>query len=188
MLRILAFIVVFLASGVASAQQTPTVRLCAGSGCPLIGSSNPLPVSTSALPAGTANIGKVTPNDGTNSILYDPCQTVAKTYTPISQTANTQLVAGTSAKKTYICSVLLIGADAENVSFVAGTGSVCATNTVAVIGGATAAAGPNMAANGGFSFGNGATALAATTVNADNLCLFQSGSGRIGGVMTTVQQ
>lgn len=126
--------------------------------------------------------------DGTSTLVLDPCQGNAKVYTPISQTANTKLITGTSAKKTFICSILLVGADAENVSLVAGTGSVCATSTVAVLGGATAAAGPNLAANGGFSFGNGASAIAATTVNADDLCLFQSASGRVAGVMTSVVQ
>lgn len=118
----------------------------------------------------------------------DPCALNAKVYTPISQTAGTQLITGTSSKKTYICSVVLVGSDAENVSLVAGTGTVCATNTVAVIGGASAATGPNLAANGGFTMGTGVAAIAATTVNADNLCLLQSGSGRVAGVMTSVVQ
>jgi hypothetical protein len=126
--------------------------------------------------------------DGTNTLVIDPCQGNAKVYTPISQTANTKLITGTASKKTYVCSLVLVGADAENVSLVAGTGSTCATSTVAVLGGATAANGPNLAANGGFSFGNGAASIAATTVNQDDLCLFQSGSGRVAGVMTSVVQ
>lgn len=126
--------------------------------------------------------------DGTNSVVVDPCAGNAKVYTPISQTTGTRLIVGTSAKKIYVCSIVLVGADAENVSLVAGTGSVCATSTVAVIGGTTAAAGPNLAANGGFSAGNGASSIAATTVNADDLCLFQSASGRVAGVMTSVVQ
>lgn len=126
--------------------------------------------------------------DGTNTVVVDPCQGNAKVYTPISQTANTKLITGTSAKKTYVCSIVVVGADAENLSLVAGTGATCATNTVAVLGGATAAAGPNLAANGGFSFGGGGFSIAATTVNADDLCLFQSGGGRVAGVMTSVVQ
>lgn len=127
-------------------------------------------------------------NDGTNTQLLDPCQSATKLYQTISQTANTQLFAGTSAKKTYVCHIMVVGADAENISLVAGTGSVCATNTVAVIGATTAANGPNLSANGGFSIGMGGFSVAASTVNADNICLFQSGSGRVAGVMSYVAQ
>lgn len=127
-------------------------------------------------------------NDGTNTQLLDPCQSATKLYQTISQTTNTQLFAGTSAKKTYVCHIMVVGADAENISLVAGTGSVCATNTVAVVGSTTAAAGPNLSANGGFSIGQGGFSVAASTVNADNICLFQSGSGRVAGVMSYVAQ
>lgn len=128
--------------------------------------------------------------NGTSNVRLrgDPCELNAKVYTPISQTTGTQIVTGSASKKTYLCSVVLVGADAENISFVAGTGTVCATSTVAVIGGASAAAGLNLAANGGFSAGNGVSSIAATTVNADNLCLLQSGSGRVSGVITSVVQ
>lgn len=126
---------------------------------------------------------------GGTAVVADPCQANAKTSVAISQTANTQIIAGTSAKKTYICSIMVVGADAENISLVEGTVTVCGTGTAAVIGGTTAANGPNMAANGGFTMGNGAATVAiASNANADNVCLFQSGSGRIAGVVTYVQQ
>lgn len=123
--------------------------------------------------------------DGTNTMVLDPCQSVVKVYTPISQITSTQLVAGTSSKKIYICSVLLVASDAENVSFVSGTGTICATSTGAVIGSTTAANGMNDAANGGFVLGDGSAAVAAADTNAENLCLFQSGVGRVSGVVAT---
>mgnify|MGYP001602080522 CR=1 FL=1 len=91
----------------------------------------------------------------TLSSTVDPCQSNTKLYQPISQATSTQLFAGTSAKKTYVCHIIAVGADAENISLVAGTGSVWGTNTVAMIGGTTAATGPNLSANGGFSIGSG---------------------------------
>lgn len=120
--------------------------------------------------------------------VLDPCQGNTKLFKPISQITNTQLVTGTSAKKLYICSLLVNTGDVENISFVEGTGSVCATSTLAVIGGTSAATGNNLSANGGYTLGNGAAAVAATAVNANNLCLFQSGTGLIAGVMTYVVQ
>ena len=83
-------------------------------------------VSISSVTAnqGTAN---ATPwNDnvaqiGGTAVVADPCQANAKINFTISQTANAKLISGTAAKKTYICSLLLIGADAENVSLVEGT-------------------------------------------------------------------
>lgn len=117
----------------------------------------------------------------------DPCQSAAKISFPISQTTSTQLISGTASKKTYICSMMLTGADAENVSLVMGTGTVCATGVAAVIGNTTAANGVQLAANGGFALGSGIATIANGVTNADNVCLLQSGSGRIGGVLTYVQ-
>lgn len=119
---------------------------------------------------------KVTP------VQQDPC-TGIKQSIAISQTASTRYVIG-NGHRSFICSVLIVGADAENVSIVEGTGSTCGTATLAVIGGATAANGPNLAANGGFSMGNGAGTIAAIGVPGDDVCLFESGSGRVAGVMT----
>jgi hypothetical protein len=95
---------------------------------------------------------------------------------PISQTANTRLIVAEA--KIMICGVFVIGADAENVSIVSGTGATCGTGTAAVIGGSTAANGPNMAANGGWTMSFSVPAPAV------DLCLFQSGSGRVAGVLT----
>jgi hypothetical protein len=112
----------------------------------------------------------------------DPCAGL-KSSTAISQTGNTRIVAG-SAGRIYLCSVLVVGADAENISFVEGTGATCATGTAAVIGGTTAATGPNLAANGGFTMGSGGGAVAITATPGTDLCLFQSGAGRVAGNVT----
>ena len=159
--------------------------------------------NTAATPAGSAIIGKVgidqtTP--GTTNLVAlaanqsinvaqvggaapDPCFGLARTFFSISQTTNTQIITGTSAKKIYFCSFNVVGADAENISVVEGTGSVCGTATIAVPGfpAATAAAGWNFAANGGLAANGGGGSMAGASVNADNVCLFQSGSGRVAG-------
>ena len=138
---------------------------------------------------GTTNLVALAANQSVNvaqvqGATPDPCFGTSRSYFSISQTTNTQIITGTSAKKIYICS-LNIGpnADAENVALVEGTGSVCATNTIAVPGtpAATAANGWQMAANGGLATNGGGGSMAATSVNADNVCLLQSGSGRVAG-------
>ena len=118
----------------------------------------------------------------------DPCQTTAKLTFQISQTASTKLITGTAAKKIRICSIIANGADAENMSLVEGTGTVCATGIAAVLGSTTAANGMNFAANGGFSHGNGGYTVLATATAADDFCLLQSGSGRVAGAGTYVLQ
>ena len=143
-------------------------------------------VSIDQTTPGTTN--KVAVSYGSTALVADPCQSVVKTNVAISQTANTKLISATSAKKNYICSITVIGADAENISIVEGTGSVCATSTAAVVGGTTAATGPNLAANGGFASGNGAATIAGGVGTNVDLCLFQSGSGRVAGVLQYVQQ
>lgn len=117
----------------------------------------------------------------------DPCLSVAKTSLAISQATSTQLITGTSAKKTYICSMMVIAGAAENIALTAGTGSVCATGASALIGSTTVANGLILAANAGFSSGTGSATIASGTVNADNICLIQTGTTRISGVLTYVQ-
>ena len=128
--------------------------------------------------------------DGTNSLVVDPCKAQTKFYASINQTANTQIVAGTASKKIYICSIQVVVAVATNVALVEGTGSVCATGTAGVsgFGGATAATGWNFAANGGIALGNGGAAVGAEGTNADNLCLFNSGTGQVSGGISYVVQ
>jgi hypothetical protein len=150
--------------------------------------------TTSPLAAGTAIIGKVgfdqTTPGTTNSVSFgtDPCTFLAKTNFTGSQTAGTQIIAGTSSKKTYICSMQLIAQAAEIVNIVAGTGTVCATGTSAVMGSTTAANGLSYAANGGFANGNGTgTIILASNAAADNICITQNGSSRITYQGTYVQ-
>ena len=120
----------------------------------------------------------------------DPCKAQVKLYASISQTANTQLVAGTASKKIYVCSIHVVAAAAANVAVVEGTGSVCGTSAAGVsgFGGATAATGWNFAANGGIALGNGDSSLGAEGTGGDNLCIFNSGSGQVSGGISYVVQ
>lgn len=97
----------------------------------------------------------------------------------VNQTTSTDLK--TFTNKAYICYVFLISATAQNVSLVQGTGSVCATSTVALIGGTTASAA--LAANGGFVVEVAPGGYVKMTTTAQHLCLLQSGSGNISGVI-----
>lgn len=132
-----------------------------------VGAANPLPVA----------IGGV----------VDGCQSAAKVNVPISQTTNTKLISAATGKKNYICSIAVVGADAENISVVEGTGSTCGSSTAAVVGSTTASAGMNFQAGAGFVAGTGGNAVIVGTGAALDLCLFQSGSGRVSGFLTYVQ-
>lgn len=127
---------------------------------------------------------------GGSAVIADPCQVNARTYTPIniSTAANIKIVTGTSSKKTYLCHLFLLAAGADNIGIVEGTGTNCATGTAGVIGGATAAAGINLAANQGWVAGTGGNAVAATATNADDFCLITSAAVQVSGVAVTVQQ
>lgn len=159
---------------------------------------------SSPIPAGTNLIGDVNvrqggtalsatnpsfarPTDGTNARVFDPCEVVAHVTTPISinTAATSVIVAGTSAKKTYICSMMLFAAGTTNVGIVQGSGSTCGTSTLGLIGGATAATGPNLTAQAGFVAGNGNFAIAGTTVNANDTCLINSAAIQVSGYIVT---
>ncbi len=131
---------------------------------------------------------------GTNRIGYtsdDPCTQLTKSGAPFSLTASGQVITGTSSKKTYICSIDLISATAQNIALVEGTGSTCATNIFGLAGGTTAATGWNLAANGGLTkgSGNGTVYIGSGDANvlAANVCLLLSSTGQTSGHITYVQ-
>jgi hypothetical protein len=138
-------------------------------------------------PAGTNLIGKVTNNDGTNSQILDPCQIVATVRQPISisTAANIKIVTGTAAKKTHICGMMLLAAGTTNVGIVEGSGVNCATSPLGLIGGATAATGPNLTAQAGFVSPPAGYAIASTTVNANDICLINSAAIQVSGYIVT---
>src|SRR5574337_854477 len=144
----------------------------------------------SSIVAGTNLIGKVTPNDGTNSQIFGPCQTVAATFTPIniSASGSAKIITGTAAKKTYICHIHVVTNAANNVALVEGTGSNCGTSTAGMAGGTTAATGWNFSANGGISIGNSDRAVAQTATAADDVCLNPSAATQLSSVVVWVQQ
>lgn len=122
------------------------------------------------------------------AIAIDPCFVLAKTVTPISLTANTQIITGTSAKQTHICAINIgpIGT-ATNVALVEGTGTVCATGIAGMAGGTTAANGWNIAANSGIVHGAGLGTVYKTATTADNVCLLVSAANQISGNIVWVQ-
>ena len=109
------------------------------------------------------------------------------TSTAISITANTQIITGTSAKQTYLCSVNLIAGAADNIALVEGTGTTCGSSTAGMAGGPTPATGWNLAGNGGLAFGNGQGVIARTAIAADNVCLLVSGSSQVSGSIVWAQ-
>lgn len=119
----------------------------------------------------------------------DPCAVVAKTYTPISITTatTTRIVSPSASNKTYICNLFITSAAADNVGIVEGTGGTCGSGTAGVIGGTTAANGPNFSANGGFAIGNGGATVAKTAGTNVDLCLITSAATPLAGVIGWVQ-
>lgn len=119
--------------------------------------------------------------------ILDPCQTVAtiSTRIDIAAAATTVLVAGTSAKKTYICGMMLFSAGTTNVGIVEGSGTTCGTSTLGLIGGNTAAKGPNLTAQAGFNSPPTGYRIAGTTVNANDICLINSAAVQVSGYIVT---
>lgn len=119
----------------------------------------------------------------------DPCKYKTKTFTPISITTatTTRIVAPSASNRTYICNLFLTSAAADNVGIVEGTGGTCGSGTAGVIGGTTAANGPNFPANGGFSIGSGVSTVAATAGTNVDLCLITSAATPLAGTIGWVQ-
>lgn len=151
--------------------------------------------------ASCATVGTLGTNPGsvpallTNAYILngttDPCASgVGKTTINISQAGTAVIVTGTPAQNIYVCGGLYNVADAESVSLIEGTGSTCSTGTpFALIGSTTAANGMALAANEGISLGTGAaTTYYANHTAGDNLCILQSGTGRVAGGITYVSK
>lgn len=120
----------------------------------------------------------------------DPCQSVAKTYTPISigSATTTRIVAPAAAKKTYVCSVDLLAFAANDVAVVEGTGGTCGSGTAGVVGGTTTGTGISFPAQGGLAKGNGGYAVWSTAGTNVDLCLITSSAGPLSGHIAWVQQ
>lgn len=128
--------------------------------------------------------------DGTRSRILDPCEANVQSYVAISITTatTTRIVTPSASNKTYICSLFLTSAAADNVGIVEGTGGTCGTGTAGVIGGTTAANGPNFAANGGVMLqAGGKTAVAQTAGTNVDLCLITSAATPLAGGIKYVQ-
>ena len=120
-------------------------------------------------------------------------QTVANTnVTPINNAgsaSNLKIVSKVSAQNVYICSIDITAGAATNVALVEGTltTNACDTATAGMAGGATAATGWNLAANGGLTKGNGIGVIYKTaTVNHD-VCLLFSAANQVSGAITWAQ-
>jgi hypothetical protein len=121
----------------------------------------------------------------------DPCQTNAKVVLPINNTTSAvELIALSGTTKVYICSIFLVSATAQNINLLEGTktSTECDTAAAGLLGGATAATGPNLAANTGFTLGNGGYTVAATATAGHDVCFFSSSTGQVSGVITYVQK
>ncbi len=125
------------------------------------------------------------------SPLYaDPCLVNApSTYiVNFATTTTTTMITGIAGEQTYICGVFLMAAAATNINIVEGTGTNCSTISAGLMGGTTAATGPNLAANGGFVLFGGGYWVTKTATAADNVCFMASASNQISGVIKYVQQ
>ena len=110
---------------------------------------------------------------------YYPASPGCSLQLAVNQTASTDLK--TFTNNGYICDVMLVSATAQNVSLVQGTGTTCGTSTVALVGGTAASIA--LSANGGFALAPSGGNFIKTTTTAQHLCLLQSGSGNVSGVI-----
>ena len=130
-----------------------------------------------------ATAGQGAVDTATQRVTLAQGSTACPNYVAISQTADTTLVSGTSSQYFYICSIILVAGAAEVVSLWEGTGTACGTGSTAILGSTTEANGLSLAANGGFTMVSGVPFLR-TATTANDICLRQSGTNRVSGVIT----
>jgi hypothetical protein len=106
----------------------------------------------------------------------------------VSQITSTDLKTFTNG--VHICFVFLVSATTQQVTLIAGTGTVCGTTQIALMGSTTVTGvtGLNLAANEGFVLGTGFYPIAETATTAQHLCLMQSSTGQISGIIRYIDQ
>lgn len=117
--------------------------------------------------------------------VQDPCSG-PKGNVAISQAASSTIITGIPGKRIAVCGGRVVAGAAEILSFLEGTGTLCATGTLAVTGNTTMANGESYAANGGFSQGGANASIMVTALPGNNLCLGQSTTSRLSGNLTYV--
>ena len=128
----------------------------------------------------TATPLPVRSGDGTRQVVLDACEANAQSYANgvITSATTTRIITPSASNKTYVCSMLLTASAADNVGIVEGTGGTCGTGTAGVVGGTTAANGPNFVANGGLMMqAGGKVAVAQTAGTNVDFCLITSSAG-----------
>lgn len=154
-----------------------------------------------AIPSGTNLIGKVgidqttpgTTNEVSVSGQSDPCFAATKLQADFEGTSsNSQVIAATSGKKAYVCSVDLVTSLASNISFIEGTGTnTCTGGSLSadyLNTGTTAANGAAFAANGGVARGDGNGTLFFNNTANQNTCVLLTGSPQVNIHVTYVQK
>lgn len=111
------------------------------------------------------------------SPTIEPCNTATRPNIPVSTSSNVQLIAGQAGRNIRLCpGGILVVTTAGSFSLVEGTGSVCATAILGVVGSTTAANGVPLAATSGFLVQGGRTAIPG-----NSLCILLTGTGLISG-------
>ncbi|MBV9448564.1 MAG: hypothetical protein JO345_21980 [Streptosporangiaceae bacterium] len=130
---------------------------------------------------------------GGTAVAADPCFVNTKSFALINVASTTaaKLIANTSGKKTYICSLnLVVTGTATNIEFIEGTKTTneCDTSTAAIIGGTSTGAGWNFAANGGVAIGAGIGTVMGTGSASHDVCMILSAANQVSGSIAYVQQ
>jgi hypothetical protein len=137
----------------------------------------------SAVPAGSSYAGANGSGNLTGIIGCDNSSPIN-----VSTGTTTQIIAiSGTAGRTYICSIDLIVSAADNVTLISGSGTNCASNVAALIGGTTAASGWNLAANGGLTKGSGLGMILKTTTTNNEVCIVTSATAQLSGSISWTQ-
>ena len=129
------------------------------------------------------------------NIGVDVCSdhSAIKTFMPVSQAATgpTTLLAGVVGKRWYICFIdlhIVTNGQNNNVNLVEGTGTNCSSVSAGLMGGTTAATGPNLDSSDWLLMGNGSAAVMVTATAGDNVCYVATGATGIAGALTAVNK
>lgn len=105
-------------------------------------------------------------------------------YAPINQAADATVITGTASQYIYPCAIIIKAQAADTISIWEGTGTACGTGSAAIFGSTTESEGMGISGTGDGFVVVSAMPFMRTATTGNNLCIRQTGTARLSGMIS----
>lgn len=108
-------------------------------------------------------------------------------YAPINQAADATVITGTASQYIYPCAIVIKAQAADTISIWEGTGTACGTGSTAIVGSTTESEGVSISGAGDGFVMVSAAPFMRTATTGNNLCIRQTGTSRLSGMISYIK-